>query len=136
MNKNKDILKDRPELKEMPYDVPAGYFDELNVEFIAKTIGSRKGTLKTNNLTSILSQQTLRSRHIRKALPYLAIAASLLVLALVTFGLIQQKPKDKFYTDQIIEQEYEGLNGELNDEEIIEYLIYTGVSTNVIAMVE
>lgn len=127
MKNSKDILRDRPELKEMPYGVPTGYFDEL-----------RQNLMEIPSYES--SKLGLSSIRVRKFLPYVAIAASLLILALVTIGLVQQKPKEDFYTDQQIEKEYDGINQEfeegLNEEDIIEYLIYTGVSTNVIAMVE
>ena len=105
MKNSKDILRDRPELKEMPYGVPTGYFDEL-----------RQNLMEIPSYES--SKLGLSSIRVRKFLPYVAIAASLLILALVTIGLVQQKPKEDFYTDQQIEKEYDG------------------ISTNVIAMVE
>ncbi len=129
MNKNRDILKEKKELKEMPYGVPAGYFNELN-EKLMEVTSTQATHLKSN-------QPTLNSRNIRKYLPYLAIAASLLILALATFGLVQkQKSQEDFYTEIVTEDDYNVLTEDLDDEEIIEYLIYTGVSMNTIAMIE
>lgn len=103
-NSEKDIL-DNLNLKTMPYGVPEGYFEEM------------KSRLKT-----IPKQHTDVNimRHKRmKLLTRIAIAASI-VLALIGGGLLLTHTSDDMYLDRVAIAET------ITEEDIIEYLIYTG----------
>ena len=87
MKQEKDILKDCPELKQMPFSVPDGYFESFKAETSRKRV--HKGSVW--NRTTIAYEME--------------------------------------YGSQIAEAE-----SELSDEDIINYLIYTGVSAEFIEM--
>ena len=129
-----DILKSAKELKKSPFTVPEGYFDTLKAE-------ARKCTEPQYTHVS------LRSR----LAPYVAIAAMFLFILVLGKVFIQTNPKSNQsdteiaisaneYEDYLvfndlgsdipmyyIEEGYTADNM-LYDDEIIEYLIYSGVS--------
>lgn len=118
-----DILTSQKELKERPFTVPDGYFETFKTE-----------TMRTS-IVQVMSPW-------RKAVPYIAVAASLTLLIGVglSFGE-SSRPYDEFSTEDYIlfsdtmiqtiyddTATYQYADAELMDEDIIEYLIYTGES--------
>ena len=117
-----DILTSQKELKERPFTVPDGYFETFKTE-----------TMRTS-IVQVMSPW-------RKAVPYIAVAASLALLFGVGLGLNESKTYDEFSTEDYIlfsdtmirtiyddTATYQYADAELMDEDIIEYLIYTGES--------
>lgn len=122
MKMDNDILKNNPKLKQMPYSVPEGYFESFRVE---KAETSPKAGL-----------------WIRIA-PYAAMAAVFALLVTVGNFFLEKTTTDYMMTeeDYILFSDnamstiaYEMVYGdqvaeaEIMDEDIINYLIYTGVS--------
>ena len=129
MKTEKDILKSAPELKNLPYSIPDGYFDRLKAEAV-------------NNVRESEERQ-------RPFIARLAPAAFVFLVTAGTFLLERttratQSEMDEFYfysnmipvTDpyavETIKVDYE--NDILEDEDIIEYLIYSGVTAEVIEL--
>lgn len=123
------MLNSRKELKEMPFSVPDGYFDRLSGRISA-------GTAHEEGSRSLWS----------RIAPYAAMAAMFVLIALAGQAVIRQQERnisneaeeDSFFYTQImpvsgLEEIYAtGDNGyiadsELSDEDIIEYLIYSGL---------
>ena len=132
MKTEKDILKSAPELKNLPYSVPEGYFDRMKAEAVA-----------------IAGEREERQRpFIARLAPYAAIAAVFTFLVTAgTFLLERTTPADQmdidefyFYSNMIpvtdpyaVETIKIGADeGDLEYEDIIEYLIYSGVTAEVI----
>ena len=134
MKTEKDILKSAPELKNLPYSIPDGYFDRLKAEAV-------------NNVRE--SEERQRP-FIARLAPYAAVAAAFVFLVTAGTFLLErttratQSEMDEFYfysnmipvTDpyavETIKVDYE--NDNLEDEDIIEYLIYSGVTAEVIEL--
>jgi hypothetical protein len=119
-----DILTSQKELKERPFTVPDGYFESFKTEAMRKSIAPAASPL-------------------RKMVPYMAVAASLALLLGVGLSLNKSlEPYDEFSTEDYIlfsdtmirtiydddAATYQYADAELMDEDIIEYLIYTGES--------
>ena len=119
-----DILTSQMELKDNPFGVPAGYFEAF------------KSTMSEMVATPKISVW-------RRSVPYMAAAACLaLLLSAGTFLLNSLNQYDEFtqedyilFSDNMINTAmYEDMemdqmaDAELIDEDIIEYLIYIGVS--------
>ena len=126
----KDILSSRNELKSRPYIVPDGYFDSFRAEMSRVPLPAHTAPW-------------------RKAAPYMAIAASLALLvtagtlALNRFSAEEEISQEDYilFSDNLISTSiYEDHMQEqiaevgLMDEEIIEYLIFTGVSPEIIEL--
>ena len=123
-NLNKDILRDTPQLKVMPFDVPDGYFDNLK-----------------QNLKSVQTSNASSAVPWMRVMTYTAIAAA--VALLITVGgfflegisdsdfteedyiVFSGSPTDIFYYD---DDEYFAEAETIDDEDITEYLIYIGAS--------
>ena len=123
-NLNKDILRDTPQLKVIPFDVPDGYFDNLK-----------------QNLKSVQTSNASSAAPWMWAMTYTAIAAA--VALLITVGgfflegisdsdfteedyiVFSGSPTDIFYYD---DDEYFAEAETIDDEDITEYLIYIGAS--------
>lgn len=125
-----DILNNlSDELREMPYSVPEGYFD-----------GLRESLLATGN--------SYKERSFAgKIMPYVSMAAAFLLLVTAgTFILERTTSSDDMtyedymvYSDMMIEHEYDDeelhvLANEVEAEDIVEYLIYTGVTAEAIEL--
>lgn len=123
MKKENDILKDFRELKEMPFAVPEGYFE----------------TFKTEAKKPMVRKLTFMDR----MAPYAAIAA--MFIFLVTVGTLfldsttteyEMTEEDYIlFSDNMMnslayEMEYmsQAADTEISEDDIINYLIYTGVS--------
>ena len=119
--KNRDILADNPKLKEQVYSVPDGYFS-----------GFKAGMTPYASVEPSLA---------RRLVPYLSMAAVFIFLVTAgTFFLQQTTPVDEFtqedfilFSDNLTNTIYYDTtehiaDAEIADEEIIEYLIYSGIS--------
>ena len=116
-----DILSDRQELRQMPYTTPTGYFDVL------------KHDLKETSRPA--------GRGLRKFAPYVALAAAMLTLLFAAGGFYLEHLNGEEFTqedfilfsDNLTNTIYYDTtehiaDAEIADEEIIEYLIYSGIS--------
>ena len=115
-NQDKDILRDHIHLKEMPFSTPDGYFDGL------------KQKVTSCHSSTIWNKFT----------PYVALAAMFALLVAAGSFFLGHASED-CYTEEdyivfsdnmtnIIFNEYEQQYAEvINEDDIIEYLIYTGI---------
>ena len=119
-----DILTSQKMLKENPFTVPTGYFESVKAETVKKAFVPVVSVWK-------------------RSIPYVAVAASLAFLLSVG-SFIQNSISSKnritdedyilFSNSFISTAEYDGeeayhfAEAEIMDEDIIEYLIYLGVS--------
>lgn len=134
MKTEKDILKSAPELKNLPYSVPDGYFDRLKAEVV----------------TGVREREERQRPFIVRLAPYAAVAAAFAFLVTAGTFILEkttrstQSEMDEFYfysnmipvTDpyavETIKVDYD--DELLEDEDIIEYLIYSGVTAEVIEL--
>ncbi|MBE6231919.1 MAG: hypothetical protein IJN02_08620 [Bacteroidales bacterium] len=120
-----DILQSMPQLKEMPYDLPEGYFDSLKKE-----------------LQTEVRQNTLQPQFRQKLASYLSLAA-MFVMIVAAGGFFLEKSTEKqeltqedflIFSDDFLYLTYYESDAEasagIEEEDIIEYLIYTGVSAD------
>lgn len=124
-NSDKDILKETDILKEMPFSTPEGYFDSLK-----------------KNLKAIPLQQSAPAKVIqwKKTTRFAAVAAA--VAAMIIVGsIIFEKPQgyeaiddedyiaysDELTSTTFTDEELYAEADELTIDDIIEYLIYTGI---------
>ena len=129
MKMGNDILKDCTELKQMPFSVPEGYFDSF----------------KNANAVPVAKRVSLWNRMV----PYVAMAAVFVSLvAAGTFFLERSTPQYQMTEEDYVmfadnmmntiayEMEYgdQIAEADLSEEDIINYLIYTGVSTEAIEL--
>lgn len=126
--KNRDILADNPKLKEQVYSVPDGYFS-----------GFKAGMTPYASVEPSLA---------RRLVPYLSMAAVFIFLVTAgTFFLQRTTPSDEFTQEDFIlyssnisgiglyEEEPDQLaDAGIADEDIIEYLIYSGISAEEIEL--
>ena len=123
MKQKIDILQDCQELKKMPFTVPEGYFESFKEE-------ARKPMVRKLSFRKIV-------------MPYIAVAAMFAFMVTTgTFLLEKSTPEyqmteeDYFlFSDNMMntityEMEYgtQFAEAEISDEDIINYLIYTGVT--------
>ena len=121
-HKDMDILQDMPQLKKMPFSTPEGYFDAL------------KSDLRKKDVIHVSPWKRLS--------PYAATAAVFLFLVSAgTFILQKATPQDGMTQEDYILFSDEMTNtidylhspqqiadAEVMDEDIINYLIYTGTT--------
>lgn len=126
--KNRDILADNPKLKDQVYSVPDGYFSVFKA-----------------GMTPYASVEPSLARRL---VPYLSMAAVFIFLVTAgTFFLQQTTPADEFTQEDFIlyssnisgiglyEEEPDQLaDAGIADEDIIEYLIYSGISAEEIEL--
>ena len=123
-----DILNTKSEeLKQMPYSVPDGYFENLEARLQ-------------------IHERPARSGLFRLISPYASMAAAFVILVTAGTFLLQRttEQKEMTYEDFIVHSDYmlsEGYDEEFNvietqmeENDIIEYLIYTGVTAEVIEL--
>lgn len=133
MQTEKDILKSAPELKEMPYRVPEGYFDRLKAEV----------------KSSVPESDGRRRPFVARLAPYAAMAAVFVFLVTAgTFLLerttpLEQSEMDEFYfysymipvTDPYtVESIQVAQYDKVAEEDIVEYLIYSGITAELIEL--
>ena len=126
----KDILSSHNELKISPFSAPEGYFDSFKAK-MSKV------------------PRPAQAAPWRKAAQYIAIAASFALvvtagtLALNRFSVEEEISQEDYilFSDSLINtalyedsSTYQMADAELQDEEIIEYLIYTDVSPEIIEL--
>lgn len=125
-----DILNSlSDELREMPYSVPEGYFD-----------GLRESLLTTG-------RPYKERRFAGRVMPYVSIAAAFLLLVTAGTFILEKTTLSEsmtyedymVYSDMAIGHEYEDedlhvLTNEVEAEDIVEYLIYTGVTAEAIEL--
>ncbi len=117
--KERDILAERSDLKKMPYSVPEGYFDSFK--------------------SSAIPPEASPSR--RMNVRYLSIAATFLLLLGAGFLLLQRlSPAEEFtqedylvFSGSMVNTEYyrhesQLADAEIAEEDIIDYLIYSGIT--------
>ena len=129
MEKEKDILKDCLQLKQMPFTVPEGYFEAFKAE------ASKPMVRKLDFRTRIA--------------PYAAMAAVFIFMVTAgTFLLEKSVPEYQMTEEDYVmfadnmmntiayEMEYgeQIAEADLSEEDIINYLIYTGVSAEAIEL--
>ena len=112
MKNQKDILKDNSELKSMPFTVPDGYFEGLKAE-----------------LKMIPKQQAKPAKVIKwsQFMRFTSIAAAVAVLIAVGAFFLGRYGEEPGFT--VIQEEtdlYASIQT-LTEDEIVEYLISTGV---------
>lgn len=125
-----DILQSSPELKKMPYTVPEGYFSSLKHELATKTKAA----------------PVVRVSFWRRLAPYVSLAA-MFVFMVAAGGFFLEHMTDQedySYEDFIVFSDsmtntiyYETAEqyaeaSEPDEEDIVEYLIYIGVSAETI----
>lgn len=123
MKKGNDILKDCTELKQMPFSVPEGYFESF----------------KKENAMPACRKVSLWNR----MAPYAAMAAVFVFLVSAGTFLLEKSSPDYNMTEEdyvmfadnmmntiAYEMEFGSqiAEADLSDEDIINYLIYTGVT--------
>ncbi len=120
MKAKRDILTEKSELKKMPYSLPDGYFEEFKAQ--------------------MKPQRTLSPW--KRALPYISVAASAAIL--IAGGLMLRQgssPDDEFthedylvFSNSMINTEYyeydneQYADAEMANDDIIDYLIYSGTT--------
>lgn len=127
-NKDRDILAEALELKKMPYSTPEGYFDSFKANM--------KPSVHPHGQTFV-----------GQLMPYAAMAAMFLFLVTGgTFILRHATPQEDltqedfivFSTGMTNTLYYEDMNqiadAGIADEDIIEYLIYSGISAEEIEL--
>lgn len=123
----RDILAAKPELKNMPYSVPEGYFETFKAQAVPykeKEIGL-----------------------VGRLMPYVAMAAVFVFLVTAgTFFLQRTSPAEEFTHEDFLvfssgisnSEYYESMNqiadADLAEEDIIAYLIYSGISAEEIEL--
>lgn len=128
MTQDKDILTLHKELKDNPYNAPEGYFDSFR-DKMARTVPSEEISLW------------------KRTIPYLAMAASFALLLTAGSLVLDKMTPDgeisqedfMIFSDNLIntylyddESTLQMADAELQNEDIIEYLIYTGISPEMI----
>ena len=112
MKENRDIL-DSAELRKMPFKVPEGYFEQLQQRSEEIASSDRKAA------------PTLLGR----LAPYAALAASFLILVVGGTFVLRHSSSSKVEVDPAAYyEEMYASAGEMTEEDIVEYLIWSGAS--------
>ena len=122
-----DILSEKPQLRKQAYIVPEGYFEELR--------------------SQIKPPQTVQLNWTQKLVPLVSMAATFILMVTAgTFFLQRATPSEEFTQEDFLVfsndvariDYYEEMNhiadADIADEDIIEYLIYSGVSAEEIEL--
>lgn len=118
--KQDDIPDNLPEgmKRENPFLVPDGYFDRFPLK-IAERIAEEN------------QSKVIRFAPLIKPAPLLAIAATLITIAVVSYKIFN-KPTDVFEQDEISNYVYqEGIIDELSDEEILDYSDFANADSTI-----
>ena len=123
----RDILADRPQLKSQAHTVPEGYFDAFKA-----------------GMTPYKKSQVSIAR---KLVPYMSMAAAFILMVTAgTFFLQKSTPSEELTQEDFIlysnnmseidyyEEMYQIADADIADEDIIEYLIYCGISAEEIEL--
>lgn len=124
---NKDILKENLNLKDMPFSVPEGYFESFKKE------------------VRIPQTPSLWKRFA----PYASVAAAFLLIVSVGTLILEKTLSENditqedyiLFSDNMMntiayemDSEYRLAEAEINDDDIINYLIYSGISAEEIEL--
>ena len=114
----RDILNN-PELRKSPYTVPEGYFDSLRKE-----------------VSGYARPVAVKMSLWLKLAPLAAIAAMFIIMVTAgTFFLRSTSPEDEItQEDYIVFAGDYSADAGVSEDDIIEYLIYTGVSEDIIEL--
>ena len=123
----RDILAENPQLRKEAYDAPEGYFEDFK--------------------SRMRPHQDVQRGRMEKLVPYISIAASFIFIVTAgTFFLQRTALTEEFtqedyllFANSMVNVEYYEDNGQLAEaamaeEEIIEYLIYSGISAEEIEL--
>lgn len=128
MTQDKDILTLHKELKDNPYSAPEGYFDSFRDKMAGRMPAEETSLWK-------------------RTVPYLAMAASFALLLTAGSLVLNKMTPDgemsqedfMIFSDNLIntylyedESSLQIADAELQNEDIIEYLIFTGISPEMI----
>lgn len=128
MENMKDILAERPDLRKSPYTMPEGYLESFRSDIIAQT--ARHETV------------TFRERIV----PILSLAAVFVFLVTAGTFFLQHSSAEEFTQedyfifstymtdDGFYEESGQLADAGIGDEDIIEYLIYSGISAEEIEL--
>lgn len=124
-----DILHNfSADLRKTPFNVPEGYFSQIRSDIMEKALAEKPASTWS------------------KASPYISVAAALLLMVTAgTFILEKGSSQDEMtyedylvHSDFLISSEYiqdsQIADASIADEEIIEYLIYTGITPEVLEL--
>jgi hypothetical protein len=122
-----DILSEKPQLRKQAYTVPEGYFEELR--------------------SQIKPPQTVQLNWTQKLVPLVSMAATFILMVTAgTFFLQRATPSEEFtqedflvFSSEISRMDYYEEMGhvadaDIADADIIEYLIYSGISAEEIEL--
>lgn len=125
--KNRDILAENPQLKQRAFNVPDGYFEEFKAQ--------------------VKPYKTVQQNWTEKLVPLVSMAATFILLVTAgTFFLQRTIPSEEFTQEDFLVYSsnvsridyYEEMDhiadAGIADEDIIEYLIYSGVSAEEIEL--
>lgn len=124
-----DILNNRSaDFRKMPFDVPEGYFEQAKADIKMQTAAPKVVSLWD------------------KVSPHLSVAAAFIIMLTAgTFILERTSSKDEMtyedylvHSDMIISAEYDNeshlAEADMANEDIVEYLIYIGMSAEAIEL--
>ncbi len=130
-----DILAERPEMKKMPYGVPEGYFEDFKVSVGGKVPAERGRAEKS------AAKRSAAKRSVARPVIFISAAASVAAaLVLGAYFIFGAGGTEDFsqedllvFDESYINAEYYEYTGsiaeaEYSDDDIIEYLIYSGIS--------
>ena len=122
-----DILSEKPQLRKQAYTVPEGYFEELR--------------------SQIKPPQTVQLNWTQKLVPLVSMAATFILMVTAgTFFLQRATPTEEFtqedflvFSSEISRMDYyeemdHVADADIADADIIEYLIYSGISAEEIEL--
>ena len=122
-----DILSEKPQLRKQAYTVPEGYFEELR--------------------SQIKPPQTVQLNWTQKLVPLVSMAATFILMVTAgTFFLQRTTPSEEFtqedflvFSSEISRMDYyeemdHVADADIADADIIEYLIYSGISAEEIEL--
>lgn len=125
-----DVLNNmHDELKKVPYNVPDGYFEELR-----------------SRLQHPEAKVAGHNSFLKAMAPYASMAAAFALIVTVGTHILKSTspPEDMTFEDYLVHSDYMVSNGyendinvinsEIEDEDIVDYLIYTGVTAELIEL--
>lgn len=134
-DREQDILRDLKELKEMPYSIPEGYFEDFK-----------------KDVTRYAHPIVYKTSIFQKLVPLMYFAAMFAFIAVLGHIFLKNDKATEYAEEEYAEEYiifsddmtelaiYNYKNGmddivaEIDEEDIIEYLIYTGVSAEEIEL--
>ncbi len=135
-----DILAERPEMKKMPYGVPEGYFEDFKMA-VGRKVPAERGLAEKSAAKRSAAKRSVAKRSVARPAIFISaaasVAAALVLGAYFIFGAggtedFSQEDLLVFDESYINAEYYEYsesiAEAEYSDDDIIEYLIYNGIS--------